>query len=51
MGMPSAASLRKFLTDEDIFGDDEGMLRFHTKNNPPQPPRRPDYKTGKRTDD
>ena len=34
MGMPSAASLRKFLTDEDIFGDDEGMLRFHTKNNP-----------------
>lgn len=34
MGMPSAASLRRFLTDEDIFGDDEGMLRFHTKNNP-----------------
>lgn len=34
MGMPSATSLRKFLTDEDIFGDDEGMLRFHTKNNP-----------------
>lgn len=34
MGMPSVASLRKFLTDEDIFGDDESMLRFHTKNNP-----------------
>lgn len=34
MGMPSAASLRRFLTDEDIFGDDESMLRFHTKNNP-----------------
>ncbi len=34
MGMPSVASLRRFLTEEDIFGDDERMLRFHTKNNP-----------------
>ena len=34
MGMPSASSLRRFMTDEDIFGPDETMMRFHTKNNP-----------------
>ena len=34
MGFPSVTSLRRFLTEEDIFGPDEAMLRFHTKNNP-----------------
>ena len=34
MGMPFLSSLRKFLTDEDIFGDDTSMSEFHTKNNP-----------------
>ena len=34
MGMPFVSSLRKFLTDEDIFGDDTAMSEFHTKNNP-----------------
>lgn len=34
MGMPSASSLRRFMTEEDIFGEDETMMRFHTKNNP-----------------
>ena len=34
MGAPSVTSLRKFMTDEDIFGADEAMMRFHTKNNP-----------------
>lgn len=34
MGMPSVSSLRRFLTEADVFGDDERMLRFHTKNNP-----------------
>ena len=34
MGMPFLSSLRKFLTDEDIFGDDTAMSEFHTKNNP-----------------
>ena len=34
MGMPFVSSMRKFLTDEDIFGDDTSMSEFHTKNNP-----------------
>ena len=34
LGMPFVSSLRKFLTDEDIFGDDTTMSEFHTKNNP-----------------
>lgn len=34
MGMPSLSSLLRFMTEEDIFGKDEAMMRFHTKNNP-----------------
>lgn len=34
MGMPYVSSLRKFLTDEDIFGDDQSVSEFHCKNNP-----------------
>lgn len=34
MGMPFISSLKKFLTDEDIYGEDMSMLEFHTKNNP-----------------
>ncbi|MBQ6830531.1 MAG: hypothetical protein IJO59_05365 [Clostridia bacterium] len=33
MGMPFASCLQKFLTDEDIYGDDQSMSEFHTKNN------------------
>ena len=34
MGMPQMSSMRRFLSEEDILGPDEGMMRFHTKNNP-----------------
>lgn len=34
IGMPFVSSLRKFLTDEDIFGGDTSMSEYHTKNNP-----------------
>ena len=34
MGMPSLTSLLRFMTEEDVFGTDESMMRFHTKNNP-----------------
>ena len=34
MGAPMVSSLRKFMTDEDIFGEDRSMWRYHTKNNP-----------------
>ncbi len=34
IGMPFVSSLRKFLTDEDIFGDDTTVSEYHTKNNP-----------------
>jgi beta-mannosidase len=34
IGMPFVSSLRKFLTDEDIFGNDTSMSEYHTKNNP-----------------
>ena len=34
LGMPYVSSLRKFMTDEDIFGDDTSISEYHTKNNP-----------------
>ncbi len=34
IGMPFVSSLRKFMTDEDIFGDDTSVSEYHTKNNP-----------------
>jgi beta-mannosidase len=34
MGAPSVTSLRRFMTDEDIFGEDDDIWRYHTKNNP-----------------
>jgi len=34
IGMPFVSCLRKFMTDEDIFGDDTSMSEYHTKNNP-----------------
>jgi len=34
LGMPFASCLRKFLTEEDIFGISTEMSEFHTKNNP-----------------
>lgn len=33
-GLPFASSLKKFLSEEDIWGNDTEMLEFHTKNNP-----------------
>ncbi len=34
MGMPYVSSLRRFMTDDDIFGDDVSVSEYHTKNNP-----------------
>lgn len=34
LGMPFISSLRKFLTNDDIFGENTYMLEYHTKNNP-----------------
>ena len=34
MGAPQIASLRRFMTEEDIFGEDDAIWRYHTKNNP-----------------
>lgn len=34
MGAPSVCSLKKFMTEEDIFGDHDEIWRYHTKNNP-----------------
>ena len=34
MGMPYLSSLRKFMTDEDIFGGDTSVSEYHTKSNP-----------------
>jgi hypothetical protein len=34
MGAPSLTSLRKFMTDEEIFVEDITMWRYHTRNNP-----------------
>ncbi len=33
-GLPFVSSLRKFMTDDDIFGDDTSISEYHTKNNP-----------------
>lgn len=34
-GAISTSSLRKFMTDDDIFNDDMSMWFYHTRNNPP----------------
>ncbi|MCQ2413984.1 MAG: hypothetical protein MJ082_04230 [Clostridia bacterium] len=34
IGMPYVSTLREFMTDEDIFGDDTSISEYHTKNNP-----------------
>lgn len=34
MGMPFVSSLRKFMTEDDIFGEDTSVSEYHTKNNP-----------------
>jgi len=34
IGMPYLSSLRKFMTDEDVFGEDTRISEYHTKNNP-----------------
>ena len=34
MGMPFVSCLRKFMTEEDIFGEDISVSEYHTKNNP-----------------
>ncbi len=34
MGLSPYSSLCKYMTDEDIFGDDTAMLLYHTKGNP-----------------
>ena len=34
MGAPQISSLRRFMTDGDIFGGDDAIWRYHTKNNP-----------------
>lgn len=34
MGMPFASSLKKFLSNEDIYGDDQTVSEYHCKNNP-----------------
>ncbi len=34
MGAIELSSLRKFMTDEDIFGEDLEMWNYHTKDNP-----------------
>ncbi len=34
LGMPFASSLLKFLTEEDIYGEDTSLSEYHTKNNP-----------------
>jgi len=34
LGMPFASSLLKFLTEEDVYGEDTSLSEYHTKNNP-----------------
>ena len=34
LGMPFVSCLKKFMTDEDIFGEDTAVSEYHTKNNP-----------------
>lgn len=33
-GLPFVSSLKKFMTEEDIYGDDQTISEFHMKNNP-----------------
>lgn len=33
-GAPALTSLRKFMTEEDIFGEDISIWQYHTKNHP-----------------
>ena len=33
-GLPFVSSLKKFMSDEDIYGIDQSVSEFHTKNNP-----------------
>jgi len=33
-GAPALSSLRKFMTEEDIYGDDISIWQYHTKNHP-----------------
>ncbi len=37
MGLSFVSSMRKYLTEEDIFGDNTEMLLYHTKGNPALP--------------
>lgn len=37
LGAVTEGTLRKFMTDEDIFGKDDSMWRSHTKSNPALP--------------
>lgn len=37
MGMPFVKTMRRFMTDEDIFGEDEEMHKFHSQSNPALP--------------
>ncbi len=34
IGMPFVSSLLRFMTPEDVFGEDSSISAFHTKNNP-----------------
>ena len=34
LGMPFLSTLRRFMTDDDIFGEDESISEYHTKHNP-----------------
>ena len=34
LGAISEGSIRRFMTEEDIFGDSDDMWKFHTKSNP-----------------
>lgn len=43
MGAVSLCSLRKFMTEDDIFGEDLSMWRYHTKTNPSLPKELLDY--------
>ncbi len=37
MGASFASSIKKYMTDEDIYGESSYMLEYHTKNNPGLP--------------
>ena len=34
LGLPFVSTLRNFMTEEDIYGEDQYISEFHTKNNP-----------------